>query len=165
MRTLLDLPNSTRPERRTALVARELAKYDIDIAALSETRLSGKNQRVEVGAGYTFFWKGKDEGVRRTGGVGFAIKSNLVEKIDHPNPITDRIISLRLSLAHNRFASVISVYAPTMDHDEESIQVFYNVLINVISHIPSADKIFLLGDFNAKTSLLRRIVQWKASSE
>jgi len=29
-----------RPERKTALVARELARYSIDTAALSETRLA-----------------------------------------------------------------------------------------------------------------------------
>ncbi|VDL89925.1 unnamed protein product [Schistocephalus solidus] len=32
-----DNPGSNRPERRTALVALELARYKVDIAALSET--------------------------------------------------------------------------------------------------------------------------------
>ena len=39
-RTLLDRDGANRPERRTALVAMELAKYNIDIAALCETRFS-----------------------------------------------------------------------------------------------------------------------------
>ena len=38
VRTLLDRETTNRPERRTALVAMELAKYNIDIAVLSETR-------------------------------------------------------------------------------------------------------------------------------
>ena len=38
VRTLGD--TSSRPERSTALVARELKRYDIHIAALSETRLA-----------------------------------------------------------------------------------------------------------------------------
>ena len=38
--TLLDLEEADRPERRTALVAMQLAKYSIDIAALCETRFS-----------------------------------------------------------------------------------------------------------------------------
>ena len=42
VRTLLDAPG--RPERRSGILARELARYDIDIAALSETRISAKNQ-------------------------------------------------------------------------------------------------------------------------
>ena len=55
VRTLGDI--GSRPERSTALVARELKRYDIDIAALSETRASRdrpagrerRNQLVERG--------------------------------------------------------------------------------------------------------------------
>ncbi|VDL88923.1 unnamed protein product [Schistocephalus solidus] len=50
-----DNPRSNRPERRTALVARELVRYKVHIAALSETRVSVQGQLEEVGAGYTFF--------------------------------------------------------------------------------------------------------------
>ncbi|VDM04409.1 unnamed protein product [Schistocephalus solidus] len=38
VRSLLDNPRSNWPERRMAIVARELARYKVDIAALSETR-------------------------------------------------------------------------------------------------------------------------------
>nr|VZI32041.1 unnamed protein product [Spirometra erinaceieuropaei] len=44
---LADNPRSNRPERRTALVARELARYKVDIAALSETRFSEQGQLEE----------------------------------------------------------------------------------------------------------------------
>ncbi|VDL88512.1 unnamed protein product [Schistocephalus solidus] len=54
-----DNPRSNRPERRMALVARELARYKVDIAALNETRFSEQGQMEEVGAGYTFFWSGR----------------------------------------------------------------------------------------------------------
>ncbi|VDL95429.1 unnamed protein product [Schistocephalus solidus] len=59
VRSLLDNPRSNRPERRTALVAHELARYKVDIAALSETRFSEQGQLEEVGAGYTFFLSGR----------------------------------------------------------------------------------------------------------
>ena len=36
--TLVDSAVSERPQRRTALVERELSRYGIEIAALSETR-------------------------------------------------------------------------------------------------------------------------------
>jgi len=45
--------NSGRPERRTAIVARQLARYDIDIAALSEPRFPEDGQLMEYGGGYT----------------------------------------------------------------------------------------------------------------
>ena len=39
VRTLLDREGANRPERRTALVAVELAKYNIDIAALCQNKV------------------------------------------------------------------------------------------------------------------------------
>ena len=53
--TLLDRSGSDRPERRTALVGQELSRYNIDVAALSETRLADEGQLTEDGCGYTFF--------------------------------------------------------------------------------------------------------------
>ena len=55
----MDTIYSNRPEPVTAIVAHELSRYNIDIAALSETRLAGTGDLAEVGAGYTFFWSGK----------------------------------------------------------------------------------------------------------
>lgn len=51
VRTLLDNTKADRPERRAALVARELARYNIDIAALCETRLANEGQLAEAGGG------------------------------------------------------------------------------------------------------------------
>ncbi|VDL85881.1 unnamed protein product [Schistocephalus solidus] len=59
--SLLENPRSNWPERRTTLVARELARFKVDIAALSETRF--------LGAGYTFFWSGRPKAERRDAGV------------------------------------------------------------------------------------------------
>ena len=72
VRTLLDRETTNRPERCTAPVAMELARYNIDIALLSETRFhaSGSLNDLE----YTFYWSGKPNGERREAGVGFAIK-------------------------------------------------------------------------------------------
>nr|VZI32260.1 unnamed protein product [Spirometra erinaceieuropaei] len=52
-------PWSNRPERRTALVARELTHYKVDMVALSETRFSEQGQLEEVGADYTSFRSGR----------------------------------------------------------------------------------------------------------
>ena len=98
VRTLLD--RDDRPERRTALIARMLGQYQIDIAALSETRFSGETQLEEVGGGYTFFCIGKPKDVPRTSGVGFAIRTELARRLDSlPRGINDRLMTLRLRLA------------------------------------------------------------------
>ena len=73
--------NSDRPPRRTALVAAELRRYNIDIAAISETRLPGEDSLTEMGEGYTFFWKGLSPDAPRLHGVGFAIKSDLLRRL------------------------------------------------------------------------------------
>ena len=55
----MDSAGSDRPQRRTALVRRELGRYGIEIAALSETRFAEIGEIKEVGAGYTFFSSGR----------------------------------------------------------------------------------------------------------
>ena len=65
----MDNAGSDRPQRRTALVGRELGRYDIQIAALSETRFTDVGEIKEVGAGYTFFWSGRKSEERREAGV------------------------------------------------------------------------------------------------
>ena len=72
VRTLMDTIYSNRAERMTAIVAHELSRYNIDIAALSETRLAGTGDLAEVGAGYTFFWSGKASDEPSEAGVSFA---------------------------------------------------------------------------------------------
>jgi len=53
VRTLQDTSNSERLERRTALVCKELARFNIDVAALSETRQAEDGNIREVVSNYT----------------------------------------------------------------------------------------------------------------
>lgn len=45
---------SYQPEKRTALVAGEFARHNIDTEALSEVCLVNKGLLTEIGGGYTF---------------------------------------------------------------------------------------------------------------
>ena len=131
-------------------MALELAKYNIDIAALSETRLHGEDSLSEVGAGYTF-WKGVPEGSRRVHGVGFAVKSHLLQHIpESPIGITERLMTWRIPLTKGRFATLISAYAPTLDADYNIKEDFYRMLDSTIQKTPATDRLILLGDFNAR---------------
>ena len=149
VRTLLDREGANRPERRTALVAMELAKYNIDIAALCETRFSESGSLNDLE--YSFFWRGKPEGERREAGVGFDIKKDIVTQLtEMPRPIRDIIMTMRLSLSKDNFATIISVYAPTMTNSDENKEAFYNRLASVLSGIPRTGKLLLMGNFNAR---------------
>ena len=86
----MDISGSDRPQRRTALVGRELDIYKVETAALSETRLAEEGLLKEVDTGYTFFWSSGKKEERREAGVGFAIKSHLVSKLSGlPKGIND----------------------------------------------------------------------------
>ena len=77
VRTLSGLPaSSKRPERRTALISRELQRYGLDIVALFETRLTGEGNVSD--RGYTFFWKGKLHGSKKESGVAFSVRTSLL---------------------------------------------------------------------------------------
>ncbi|BHF68807.1 hypothetical protein SprV_0301184800 [Sparganum proliferum] len=75
---LPDSPRINRPERRTSLAARELARYKMDIATLGETRFPERGQLEEVGVGYTFFWSARPKAERRDAGVAIAIRNDIV---------------------------------------------------------------------------------------
>ena len=110
-----DSGESNRLQRRSALLARELAQLDIDIAALSEVRFAEQGSLNEHGAGYTLFWSGKGKEERRLSGVGFMIKHSITSKLQSlPVGHPDCIMSLRLPLLGERFITHFSVYAPTL---------------------------------------------------
>ena len=151
MRTSINSAGSDRPQRRMALVGRELGWYGIQIAALSETRFTDVGEIKEVGAGYTFFWSGRKKEERHEAGVGFAIKTELVGKLSGlPKGINDRLMTLRLPLAGIKHATIVSAYASTMTNPDKVKDKFYNDLDDDISATLRSDKLILLGDFNAR---------------
>ena len=148
VRTLQD--NASAMERRTAILAKELNRYNIDIVALSETRLPDSGQLEERGSGYTFFWSGRPRDEHRQAGVGFAIRNKYIKLLDKlPLGINDRLMTLRLKMTYGH-VTIISAYAPTMTHTDETKEEFYEELDRLIEATPHADKLLLLGDFNAR---------------
>ena len=162
VRTLLDRDNTARPERRTALTAKELARYRIDIAALSETRLANEGILKEdsCGCGYTFFWRGKPEAEDRLHGVGFAIRTSLMKSIPSlPVGINERLMKLLLPLTESRHLTIISAYAPTLTNSDETKEKFYEYLDQLIRSTSPSDKLLFMGDFNAR--VVKDQASWK----
>ena len=109
-------PKADRPDRRTALVARELARYHVDIAALSETRRANEGQLTEDGGGYCFFWSDRTSEERREAGVTFAIRFHLVSKLASlPKRINDRLMVIQLQLTNKHNASSGQCLCPDYD--------------------------------------------------
>lgn len=152
---MLDLTIAAdRPARRTALISQELSRYNVDIAALSETRLSDEGSLTEIQGGYTFYWKGLPQGERRIHGVGFAIRTPLVGLFaDAPLGLNERLMRLRIPLAGGRYATLFSCYAPTLDATDDVKDSFYELLDAELQRVPIADKLIVLGDFNARVGV------------
>ena len=103
IRTLIDKENVARPHRRTALVSKELSRYNIDIAALSETRFAEEGSLTELASGYTFFWKGKAQNDDSIHEVGLVIKSSLMKQFpEMPVGIRERLMKLRIPISFQR---------------------------------------------------------------
>ena len=116
----MDRGNTERPQRRTALVAKDISHYNTDIAALRKTWLVGEGSLTESASGYAFSWKGQMENQDRIYGVGLAIKTGLVRKFPHLLVgINERMMKLCLPPSQKQHATVISAYVPTMTNTEE----------------------------------------------
>ena len=150
VRTLIgDDDGGKGPRRKTALLAQELGRYSIDVAALSETRLSGEGSIVENN--YTIFWRGYPEGIPRHHGVGLAIKnSHLKNVVEEPTYVSERLMTLRVPLVRGEHMLIICAYAPTLPSEEDLKDEFYDSLDSVLIKVNLKDKIILLGDFNAR---------------
>ena len=46
--------------------------------------------------------------------------------------------------------TIIQVYAPTTDYDDEAVEAFYEELENTIKETPKKDFLIIQGDWNAK---------------
>lgn len=151
VRTFLDRVGVNRPERRTTLIASVTDRYKVQIAALSETRLTEEGQLTEQSSGYTFFWIGRGQNERREAGVGIAIKSNLVNKLAALHRgINDHLMTARLPLPKKKYITLISADATTMTNPDEKKERFYEDLRGTIAAVSRTDKLIILGDLNTR---------------
>ena len=95
----------------------------------------------------TIYYSGSDR--QGLSGVAFVATPAISKFVLGYNPISDRIISIRLQ-AKPLNLSVVQVYAPTSAASEDDINNFYNALQDVLDGLPNKDVVLVVGDFNAK---------------
>ncbi|VDL99432.1 unnamed protein product [Schistocephalus solidus] len=114
------------------------------------SKLDGLNQQGQlenVGAGYTFFWIGRPRAERRDAGVSFAILNDIVGRLPClPQGINDRLMSLRLPLRGDQFATILSAFAPPMTSSDAAKDKFYENLHALLANVPKVDKFLFISD-------------------
>lgn len=145
VRTTNDSIESVRPEHVTAIICSEIDAAGIDICALSEVRRPGTGNVIEKN--HTIFWSG---GEHKQAGVGFAISNRLLAQSEmNPNPVNDRIMTLRIQPVSGSYLRLISVYGPTMQRLQEEKERFYDTLADCLDKAKD-DNIIILGNLNAR---------------
>nr|VZI31455.1 unnamed protein product [Spirometra erinaceieuropaei] len=105
------------------------------VDTLRKTRLSEQGQLEEVGAGHTFFWRGRQKAERCESVVAFDIQIDTLKQLPClSHGINDRFITPSLPIWGAKLATTISAYA----------------LHALPSSARKADKVVVSGDFNAR---------------
>ena len=77
------------------------------------------------------------------------MRKEVVDSIISCTPISSRLIAIRISVRlHN--ITVIQVYAPTSDLEDEEVEPFYEQLNTIIPITPEKDILVVQSDWNAK---------------
>ena len=82
-------------------------------------------------------------------GVGFIVRKEITGCIISCTPVSSRIIMIRVSAKPVNF-TVIQIYAPTSDYEDEVVEAFYEELERTIKKVPKKDLLIIQGDWNAK---------------
>ena len=133
---------------KTAQVSREARRYKIGILGISECRWNGFG-RLRTNDGDTIIYSGREEDDAHSSGVAILIRKKEAASLESWAPVSDRIIKARFFSKYIK-TTVIQVYAPTNDAEEDTKDAFYEQLQAVVEETPSHDMLILLGDFNAK---------------
>jgi exonuclease III len=125
-------------------VARELAKYKLDLVCVQEVRWD-KEGTVRAGE-YTFFYgKGQENHQLRT---GFFVHQRIVSAIKRVEFVSDRMSYIVLRGCWCNI--VLNAHPPTEGKGDDSKDSFYEELEGVFYHFPEYHMKILLGDFDAK---------------
>ncbi|XP_068083183.1 craniofacial development protein 2-like, partial [Anabrus simplex] len=127
------------------IVKREMKRLGIDILGISEVRWIGIG---EFATGeYMVYYSGHEN--QKKNGVALIVSNRVRKTIMGCNFKTDRMMSVRFQ-GQPFNITVIQIYAPTTEAEEEDIDQFYEDLRELLQLTPKKDVVFIIGDWNAK---------------
>ena len=137
-----------RTEDDTNRLVEELGNIKWHVVGLCETKRRGEGLR-ELSGGSWMYEAGKTEESPNAKGLALLINKNFTDYVENFEKHSDRIISCKIKLHGKTSLQIIQVYAPTCDHDSETVELFHEELEKAIDRKACSHHI-VMGDFNAK---------------
>ena len=135
-----------RADGRLAELTHEMDRYRWNILGLCEMRWKNSGE-VTTHQDHKLYFSGRTD--KHAEGVGFLIHKNNVKSVMGYQPISSRLITIRLHAAPFNI-TVVQVYAPTSDYEDEVVEELYEDLQRIIDNTAKSDVLILQGDWNAK---------------
>ena len=135
-----------RPDGKMEELTHEIQRYKWNILGLCEVRWKNRGEITTL-EGHKFYYSGKED--KHEQGVGFLVQKDIANTVMGCQPISSRLITIRLRASPFNI-SIVQVYAPTSDYEDEEVEDFYNQLQEVVEQVPKKDILVVQGDWNAK---------------
>ena len=127
------------------VVKQEMARVNVHILGISELKWTGMGE-FNLDDHYMYYcWQ---ESLRRNG-MAIMVNKRVRNAVPGCNLKNDRMISVRLQ-GKPFNTTVIQVYAPTSNAEEDAVEQFYVDLQDLLELTPKKDVLFIIGDWNAK---------------
>ena len=131
----------------------ELTRYNWKILGLCESRLPTAGEKITQ-EGHRIHRSGLEDTHEQ--GAGFIVHKNTVNCVMNCCPISSRIITIRLKASPFNI-TIIQVYAPSSNYNDDDVEYCYEELQNVLDKTPKKD---ILGCKGTGTlSLMKRNVR------
>ena len=115
---------------------KEMRNYRLDILCISECRWTGSG-KITTQTGETIIYSGRPDD-HHSNGVAIAMTKEAYKSLQEWTPISDRIITARFWSKYIK-TTIIQVYAPTNDANEDDKDIFNEQLQKVIDKTPRHD--------------------------
>ena len=131
-------------------IKNEMERMNLSILGISEMKWKGRGYFQSEG--YRVFFSGHD--TTRKNGVAFLCNKKICKSVLGYNPISDRIISIGLQGKPVNI-TIVQIYTPKLDAEDDEIDEFYNMLQKVTDSISNSDVKIIMGGWNAKVGFYK----------
>ena len=117
-----------RPPGKLEELTHEMRRYRWSVLGLCEVRWKNSGETT-THDGHKLYFSGKED--RHENGVGFLVHKDTVNTVMGCQPISSRLITIRLRATPFNI-TIVQACAPTTDYDDEKIEGFYEQLQEVV---------------------------------